>query len=243
MLQFSRQLSYQVLSSPRVTGAGPFVAASVIHPINYNNQSVKVDLPRRSILKVREGCITACNEDFKYLKTAQESINKLTFDQLTSEVGTSFIVSATKSNAHYHILKVSASDVWRFPNPLTLVAWTGANPVYETTSSTYVMNGDSDIVLNGTNGLYKINLESSESVLIRPNCVIGFNALRHLGVSHDFCMDHKNLERIIPNSHHAEWASFHRLHKFWNLAFKRGHLRSTLDFVKFTGPGDIIVTV
>lgn len=242
MLQFSRQLSYQVLNSPKVTGAGPFVAASVIHPINDNNQSVRVDLPRRSILKVREGCITACNEDFKYLKVRQESINRLTFDQLTSEVGTSFIISATKSTAHFHILKVFPSNVWRFPNPLTLVAWTGTSPVYETTSSTYVMNGDSDIVLNAKNGLFNLHLESSESVLISPNCVIGYNALRHSGVPQDFSIEHKN-QHIIPNSYQAEWPSFHRLHSFWNLAFKRGHLRSTLDFIKFTGPGDIIVTV
>lgn len=243
MLQFSRKLSYQILTSPKVTGVGPFVAKSVIHPINNNNQSVKVDLPRRSVLKVREACITACNEDFKYLKMGQESINKFNFDQLTSEVGTSFIVSATKSNAHYHILRVSGSDVWRFPNPVTLVAWTGENPVYETTSSTYVMNGDSDIVLNGTNGLYKVYLESSESVLVSPNCVIGFNALRHSDVSHDVCNVHKNREHTSSNHHYAEWPSFHSLHRFWNLALKRDTLKSTLDFVKFTGPGYIIVTV
>lgn len=243
MLQLSRQLSYQILTSPRVTGAGPFVAKSVIHLINNNNQSFKVDLPRRSVLKVREACITACNKDFKYLKTGQESINNFTFDQLTSEVGTSFIVSATKSNAHYHILRVSGSDVWRFPNPETLVAWTGENPVYETTPSAYVMNGDSDIVLTGTNGLYKVYLDSSESILVSPNCVIGFNALRHSDVSHDVCMDHKNRELTSSNYHYAEWPSFHSLHRFWNSALKRNTLRNTLDFIKFTGPGDIIVTV
>lgn len=236
MLRIWRPFSTDVLKSPQVTGAGPFVTGIEFKPLSNPSRSVKVDMPRMCLLKLREMCITASNENPRQFLSQQKTIQALNFVELFSEKGASLVLSSSQPTASYHVLRICPSDVWRFPSYNSLIAWTGENPVYDYSSKTFNVKGENQIVVSGWRLLYEIKLKSSEMISVRSDCVVGFNALRHL-----------ELKALTPvGDHEDEHSSLLKVLKYrtfigdlWKAISLKGNSTSSTTF---HGPGLILIS-
>lgn len=235
MLRIWRQFSTEILKSPQVTGAGPFVTGIEFKPLSKPCRSVKVDLPRMCLLKMREICITASNENPRQLISQEKTIQALRFVELLSETGASIVFSSSQPMASYHVLRICPSDVWRFPTYNSLIAWTGENPVYDNSSTTFNVKGENQIIVSGRSPLYEIKLERSELISVRSDCVVGFNALRHLEVKTPTpADDHTDEHSFLPKLFKRRTS----MGNLWKLIDSTGNLTNST----FTGPGLILIS-
>lgn len=228
----SRRFSH-VMSKPEVTGSGPFISEPLFTILGSPRKSVKVDLPRMSVLCTKDVTVSVLNGDVESFATKAYLSNVLNYLETVSHTPSSFIISSTGLSANFHMLRSRSGDVWRFPKATCFTAWSGLSPVYDELSSMFLVKGKSQIVLNALGPLYHVELSECEDVSVPTNAVIGYTAFRY-----------RRTENPKPKTAVGILESIKQIH--WTKYFKNFG-KATLatpgkDILTFTGPGVLLIS-
>ncbi|CCH45822.1 hypothetical protein BN7_5408 [Wickerhamomyces ciferrii] len=175
---FKRELSYTSTLGRRFISQNP-----KFEPLGNPASLVNVSLPPSTVLNLRSNSILAANGDLNNLNSQLSVLKLLTkpliYNQISSITPISIILSNKGSNKFFINLELNSNDEWKILNTKNLTAWYGQDlKILNDKFGIKIQsgNGSSNIILNGENQLFTLNLDSNETIYLNPKSIIAINS-------------------------------------------------------------------
>jgi len=188
----ANDISTQLNNVPKSTGSGPFIEYPKFEPLGNPASLINVTLPASSILNLRSNSILAANGDLNNINSKLSILKLLTtkpliYNKISSTSPLSLILSNKGSNKFFINLELSEGETWTLFNTKNLIGWYGPDLTINNNKIGVLLqsgNNKSNVILNGENQLFTLNLESNETIYLNPKSILAINQQSSIDTFH-----------------------------------------------------------